>query len=395
MNRERNGVGPSVLRSLIVFSILLSVAGVLSAQEVSASGGEVFNLEYVEDGFRLGVAADILTDTQRFEKEPDLGERAIVRGRLLTGTEEDNWTGFAWDRSKGTLYVDLNRNRDLTDDPEGVFQSDRRADYQIFHDVRLKMAGDAELEYVLDVYVYKFGSSRPHCNAVVTSGFQGQFELGGRKWRLAVTDNMDGKIDSGDSFFLDLVDGGIDGSLRDYRLRSPAPEVLTFGGHSYNTSFAFHSDQNGQSIRVKFAHTESSMGQLKIDGKFIKRLTLARGPSLVMLDSPEDIVSVPAGDYYLQSVFLDGGEAGQFVGQLDSGVRVTIGENQVATLKVGAPLANSLTVTSFGRTLRLGYSLKGIDGHEYRSLNENRDNPPRFIVKKDGEEIASGNFEYG
>ena len=90
---------------------------------MSASGGETFNLEYVEDGFRLGVAADVLTDTQRFEKEPDLGERAIVRGRLLTGTGEDSWTGFAWDRSKGTLYLDLNRNRDLTDDPEGVFQS--------------------------------------------------------------------------------------------------------------------------------------------------------------------------------------------------------------------------------------------------------------------------------
>ena len=397
MNSKHNGVHLSAVKSLVVFLGSLLITGLVTGQDISALDIEVVNLEYKEEGFYSNGSAEVWTDGRRFEKEPDFGERSIVRGLLRTGTEEKDHIGFAWDRSEGKLYLELNRNGDLTDDPEGIFESGQNNSYQNFHDIHLKTTGDTQLEYVVDIAVYQFTSDRVHCSITVKSGFRGQFELHGGKWDLAVVDNMDGRIDSGDQIFLAPVGSGLADNAAESRLSLYAPEVVTFGGYSYNTSFQLRSDQDRQSLDVEFAQTECSTGQLKLEGEFIERLTLVSGFSAVLIDSPGQTVSVPAGNYRLEGVYLDGGEAGLFIAKFDSGrhERVAIDENQTTTLKIGGPLASSVEVNPLGRTLRMVYSLKGVGGYEYQALNESRENPPEFVVKKDGKEVASGNFEYG
>ena len=395
MKKQRNGVCHLAARFLVAFSVLLFITGVLPAQETSSSAAESFTLQYKDSGFNQGVGADVLEDDQKFEKEPDFGDRSIARAILRSGGEEKYNTGIIWDKAEGKLYIDLNRNNDLTDDTDGVFESERPGNYQHFRDIHIKGACEKDLEYVIDMNIYKFGGDNVNVNLTVKSGFQGEIELDGRKWHLAVVDNLDGKISGGDSIFLDLVEGGIGGGSVDHRLNLQVAELLTFGGKSYQPSFKFDSGQDSQTLEVEFTQVEKPQGQLKLEGKFINRLTLSSGSSTVLLYSPEDTVSVPVGSYHCKGVFLDGGEAGMFTTEIRHHPTVKITQDQPATLKVGGPLVNSVKVEPFGSTLRLKYLLTDSAGNEYESFSGRSENPPVLIVKKDGKEIASGDFEYG
>ncbi|RPJ00285.1 MAG: hypothetical protein EHM39_05090, partial [Chloroflexi bacterium] len=59
-------------------------------------------------------------ENQPFVKEPNTSGRRVTRGSLLCGGAEDQRIPLLWDYGQGKLYLDLNRNRDLTDDPEGA-----------------------------------------------------------------------------------------------------------------------------------------------------------------------------------------------------------------------------------------------------------------------------------
>jgi hypothetical protein len=61
------------------------------------------------------------------------------------------------------------------------------------------------------------------------------------------------------------------------------------------------------------------------------------------------------------------------------------------------PSAESLTphvqVTRHGRVLQMDYEL--LDAHGDKSPTIDRDHKPHFRICRDGQEIASGDFEYG
>lgn len=70
-----------------------------------------------------------------------------------------------------------------------------------------------------------------------------------------------------------------------------------------------------------------------------------------------------------------------------------IREGEEAVLRAGAPLSHRVQAQRRGRYVILGYTLRGQGGEEY--IGPRRTHPPRFIVRKDGKEIATGRFEYG
>jgi len=387
-----------VFYTVAILPILFSVNSALG-QDAPTPTKHVFNLEYMPNGFGLDVSVDLWKQDMRFEKEPDFGQRHIVRGLLLTGTEEKYHIGFAWDKTEGKLYIDLNRNRDLTDDPNGIFESvtpDMRYTYTCFEDIHLPIQFDStHLEFVIQMSIYDFGYGRPHCQVQVLSGFQAEIELYGKKWLLKVADNMDGKIMRSDRIVLIPVEANM--SLGYEQLSSSIPETVFFDGRNYNISFEFQPGETAPLLQVNFLETESPMGELLLEGKFIKRLVLEVGTSLVLLDSPETNVSIPAGNYHWRNIFLDGGEAGLF--KVNRYARkadeISVSEGQSATLKIGGPLHNSVEVQRMGNVLTLKYKLVGVDGCSYESLRGRGDSAPTFAVYKKGNEIFSGKFEYG
>ena len=383
--------------SKILVLILLSALLVNSSlgQEAEPSTEHVFNLEYKPSGFHLNMAVGIEKDVN-FEKEPDFEQRSIVRGLLQTGTAEKNNIGFAWDRAEGKLYLDLNRNRDLTDDPDGVFASDSKGSYQNFPNIHLEVQIDSvQLDFEIQITIYDFGAGPTYCQVYVYSGFQGEIELNGKNWLLKVADNFDGKITRADKIALTPVEANI--GLGFVQLSSPVPETIFFDGHNYGLSFDFQPGETTPSLKVNLAETDSPMGQLELEGKFIKRMVLEAGSSLVLLDSPEATIGVPAGNYRLSYIFLDSGDTGLFQADLNrqQSEDISVSKGESTVLKIGGPLCNSVEVQRIGKVLTLEYELLGIDGYNYNSLRGRVENPPTFAIYNKGKEIATGKFEYG
>ena len=96
-----------------------------AGQESNATKGQAVtvDLAYREVGYSfVDWNVSMTTRSGAFQKEPKLSPTKVIRGSLRLGSR-DQETGFAWDQAAGKLYLDLNRNQDLTDDPGGVFSS--------------------------------------------------------------------------------------------------------------------------------------------------------------------------------------------------------------------------------------------------------------------------------
>lgn len=137
-DRELNsGTACMAKTALLVVSVLgfaMAAAGSLLAQ--GASGGTsslsaqpaIAYLEYKEVSFSLSQwYREVRARSDAFKKEPPFGRNSVTRGMLPLGEGGTNEMAFAWNRTAGVLYFNLNRNLDLTDDPAGVFTSDHRS----------------------------------------------------------------------------------------------------------------------------------------------------------------------------------------------------------------------------------------------------------------------------
>ena len=102
----------------------------------------------------------LVAKSSAFKKEPVFSGSKVIRGTLQLGGGASDEMGFAWDRGAGKLYLDLNRNLDLTDDPAGVFSCGRGSDdnYQIFTNVHLPFRTPVGSRPMLvDLNFYGFG----------------------------------------------------------------------------------------------------------------------------------------------------------------------------------------------------------------------------------------------
>ena len=135
-------------------------------------------------------------------------------------------------------------------------------------------------------------------------------------------------------------------------------------------------------------------GELELAGESIARLILRRGgdSQTETFRRPEQIIKLPTGKYTVQEVHLDGG----YIYYASRGPKrhwVTVTSDEPATLKIGGPLKQTVTVNREGRVLVMNYELLGIGGEQYTTGS--RADPPTFAVYKGGRKIASDNFEFG
>jgi hypothetical protein len=137
----------------------------------------------------------------------------------------------------------------------------------------------------------------------------------------------------------------------------------------------------------------SALGELKLQGNYIDRLVLRRKDGRTeRFNRPEETIKLPAGEYRLQEVRLEGGYTCRLL-SVSGRDWVTVDEDKPAVLKVGAPLKQTVKAKRQGRILVLDYELVGAGGEKYTSTN--RTKPPTLTVYKGDKEIASDKFEFG
>ncbi len=337
-----------------------------------------------------------------FKKEPDFGDRKIIRGAIPTAREEKDFLCFAWDISELKLYLDLNRNFDLTDDPSGVFQGQGKKYQQSFHNVRFKsINSQVPLLYQVTVSFsdYRIYGFPLRCVVNVRSGWQGDISLYGRKWQLRVADNLDGIIGPEDVLTLRPYKEGqeepVDFSSYD---RLDPPQKIFFDGHDYDLGFGFEPGAGGSQLVVTFTELPSPLGTIEMKGSHIRRLVLGGGKdsssSLAFLDSPGNEVLVPARVYNRQLIFLEEGEIFRVL-LAYSRNEISVIQDKVTPLKLGVPLTHTVEMSRHGTELMLDYQLVGIGGERYINYGKNPRNRPAFAIYRGENKIGSGSFEYG
>ncbi len=141
------------------------------------------------------------------------------------------------------------------------------------------------------------------------------------------------------------------------------------------------------------AAEQPDMGELKIEGKFIKLLVLdSKEGDAKEIREPGESVKLPAGKYRVQEVYLEGGFTCR-PHQIPNRDWVIVAADNPAVLKLGAPLKQKVIVKHRGTLLVLSHELVGIGGEKYTRLS--RDNLPKFAIHKGQERIGDGSSEYG
>jgi hypothetical protein len=434
--------------SLLLGLLWLGGAGPLFSAENSAPAASLtptqsIYLEYRElDHSTATWAIPVTLQAAPFKKEPPLTQRDLTRGTLKFGNSTDHFTPFLWDRAQGKLYLDLNRNQDLTDDPDGVFSCPTKGAnefYQPFNNIHLTFktpAGSHQALVDLSFNAFGYQSS---VSAACRYYWEGKVVQPGQEWQLALVDNLAGKLGSAEGGSLILRPWAdrnqpIDpqpGSL-DYLSFS---HNLFFGQQAYRLDCAYVQQDNHPKFRLDLTEQPEQLGELKIAGQGIHRLLLARaGPSgvpvqtaeqagaaeafakryglrlaasqlpslVVVLDSPRPLVKVPIGAYESRLTLEHGGAQARrlsdgYYGFAQTAKSLVVNPTNAATLVAGGPLTNSVSVTRRGRSLTLNYQLLGANGDAYQLQGPRTQ--PEFAIYRPGKngdkKLASGKFEFG
>ena len=364
----------------------------------------VVTLDYQETDYSVNNCNVSLTvQTVPFKKEPAAASGRIIRGVFNFGGDSRDATPFLWQRDAGKLYLDLNRNRDLTDDPGGVFVAPaaRPAYSQVFTNIHLVFnTASGSRRALVDITLWDYGS-QPMCFRAARSFWQCKLTLQGRDWQAGIVQNSLNPSDSFENSRLLLrpwekrhqpfnAEGG---SL----VCVPFSRKLFLEGRAYQLETMTRS-QNGEARpALKFTEQSVALGAVNVTGQFIRRLVLPDGPYLAVLDRPAGVMKIPTGSYGQPSIELEhnGAEAFCTPGPFQTGETLTVDGKTPAALKVGGPLTNSVAASRRGQDLRLDYNLVGAGGEIYQLATQDRSKPPEFAIYKGARKIASGTFEFG
>ena len=362
----------------------------ISAQE--PEGG--YRLKYVPD-IGLNNNKMITTDAAEvvFKKEPSFQGHDVIRN-ILAGTKgESTMLCFAYDLTANKLYIDLNRNLDLTDDPTGIREPD---DF----DVSIPQQG-VTIPYRVTMRYFK-NTGNPQFYLRVSSGWTGKVTLAGKTYMIGLLDMPDGTLGSSGKFFIDEWTDEMDGQkLRDHPLGniSGIPHHLFLQGVYYELGYKYVPGEAGQTDLMFTAKPiEVPLGALAFEGENLRRVTLhdkLNGPVCVVLDRPGPIVQVPVGKYEAESVILSDNEKNGFLLKGDQELKFAVTADQPASLKLGAPLKQVISATTGWHHIAFYQKYVGVTEEEYRLIGNKPPTAPTFTVSKNGQTVANCKFSYG
>ena len=440
---------------LVAAVVAVNCPGNVSGSENSARPGApsgtvtTVPLEYQETSYQfLFRNIPIERRTDSFPKEPAPVPGHVVRGVLKFGDNPSNAIPFVWQPGAKKLYLDLNRNQDLTGDPAGAFSAQvlwAAPGYiqQMFTNIHLAFpATSAGAPMLVDFDFFQYGeSAQPLVCAMVRSFWQDKVTVAGRDWQVGLVQNLSdrpGSFERGqlllrpweerDKRFRAASEKpedtwGIGWEGKNWVVRASdafafSPKVF-FEGHAWQLDWSAEPRSREEKLALRLTEQQTPLGELRITGSFIQRLVLTGGPYVVVLAQPPASVKVPPGRYQPYRIWLKQGEAEAYyeyglpqtgkanivqavtaaqmpvVGPPPPEQAVVVNEQQPAVLAVGGPLTNCVSATRRGRNLLLSYQLIGTGGGKYWLVKGGDAKPPQFTVGRSGKRIGSGQFEFG
>jgi hypothetical protein len=407
MEQQEASTPKAVLWLAVVLGALLVVRAATGSERTAVtppSGpGQTAYLDYQEVNYTVIVwGVPINFRSAPLQKEPAWSAAKIVHGTLRFGNDNSNSMAFAWDRSAGKLYLDLNRNLDLTDDAAGVFVSRDRAaaSYASFTNIRLPIkTASGDRQFLVDLRFQDSGGGA-NCTATLRSFWQGKVTLGDEDWQMGIVANPFGSSVSLERSHLLLRPWAE--RDRPFDLNAGSPDTFPFAGklsvQGHAFTLASTSEPQGDNVRLALRLTDQqpALGELNVAGTSVQRVVLKGGPYVVVVDKPEATVRVPAGSYSQLHVWLKQGEAEAYRNVV--GGRLTIDTKKPAVLVAGGPLTNSVSLRRRGKYLDLSYQLIGAGGDVYQLGQQDRTKPaqpPEFAIYRGERKLASGKFQFG
>ncbi len=379
---------------------LASPAAPAGPEAASSAGAYTAELAYQEtDEWLLQRPVSVKLQTTAFEKEPQVGRRNVFRGLLVWDARLNEATPFIWDKGRSRLYLDLNHNRDLTDDAHAIFTSDLTNNDQNFTNVCLALptlASNRTVRLGLSLYSYRAGEATAY--ARLCYYWQAKITLRGTDWQFGLVESPLEDNGRASPRYVLLrpwaererrfhLNSGSSPDFFDYTNR------VFFGGQAYELDCRYDPRAEPARYRVTFREQAPPLGELKVTGADLHRLilTAARGYT-VILDRPQGLVKLPVGTYSVEETWLRSGEVD--IVRFRAG-KVAVGERRPATLVAGGPLTNSVSLSSQDYNLQLNYKLLGAGGGAYSFARPDYEHPPEFAVFQGTNRLAGGKFRFG
>jgi hypothetical protein len=335
-----------------------------------------------------------------FLKEPDLRRHRVVHGAFGCGVRTNEFIPFAWDQTANRLYLDLNGNRDLTDDAEAAYAGEYDGQLQLFPRVMLNFnTPSGRHRYLVDLRLGGTTAAQLSGTCVLRSFWQGRVELGGRPYQIGLVENPDAKTLTDETRY--LLFRAWDARTEPIRLNPGTPytihwpQMVHLAGQSFGLSSHYTNQAGSPCYLLELTPAGPQMGELRASGQNLYRLILQQpGGYTAILDTPGSAKKIPAGTYQIAEVWLRYGAAEAFY---DGPLPLTIGADASVSLPIGGPLTNLVVAERSGDNLVLRYQLVGAGRHPliYRMSTEDRSSPPGWSILSGGKQIASGKFAYG
>ena len=395
-----------MFRNFLVISVF-----VVSVSLMFAADGDQHTFELTWQEYGTGGSFHVELDGgEPFEKEPDFGQREILRGTMQYYGPSHGKTiiPFAWDKSESRLYIDLNKDGDLTNDPDGVLQSDDRTSgayqRQEFPEFDLHFeTGKGPFRYRLGVSLWDY-SYRKQADFRIRSGYGGTVDLHGVEWHFGVNDEMAGEIRSGSNMTVQPISQPGTGEKpagysTNFISSLRAPERLFIDGRCYDLDFEFRkSNDEYPSLSCTLTEKVVPLGELLVEGQWLNELVLKQDDMYVLPPLLDQAVAVPSGDYHCETVRIKYGDQHWASPQKPREITVTVPEGAQGVLKAGGPLQNAVRIERVGKTLKFHYELKGIGGETYDAqqiTGYDNEKKPAVAIYKGDMKLGGGQFEYG
>ena len=406
--------------------------GETSAGSELSPAAPVAHLEYHEVDF-APLAWEIGVERgASFSKEPVYSRAGVFRGLMRLGNITNMFMPFAWDSRQQRLYLDLNRNRDLTDDPAGVFTGTGQ-DVQLFRGILLEFPSkQGPYQVRVDAHVFEQGGTA-RVFLYVRSVWDGAIELNGKKWYVAVIDRPDGRLGPALSA-KEISDRMVirPWAQRDkpflwwhatlphmhdlshvklvtfpYRYAGNAevfdafnfPARLFFEGQAYRLDCRIERTGTRAGLELSFQPFQAPLGKLHLGGDFIHRIVLDGGSLpddiTAVIDAPAAEIQVPMGIYARQLVLLQRAGGTNFAIGLGTN-RLEVTETNGVRFDAGGPLRNQVEIArASGGTVSLQYRLANAANIGFHLAVHNEEAPPQLAILQADAQVGRGQFEFG
>ncbi len=322
---------------------------------------------------------------------PDYPSDAAT-GAISIGEAKNDFIGYACDKNTQHVWIDINRNLDLTDDPS-VHVCPVETEYINHHyaDVEFDMPGEPARRYRMDIRL----NSLAKTSFTVISGWEGFVELPTGKYPISITDNLNGNIDSGDAVMIGYRGAETVESYRPGGICAAGnPSHLFIDGKNYAITYRFEPGAAGVDLLAEFHETSSPMLEAIVAGRHIDRMVLVGNQGTLFLDYPSATIAVPAGSYTLTRIILNAGKE-DWKFESAPGHRYVFEAGKPVIIEEGAPLSNSLDLHKGVFVVSTSYKLRDKTGATYEPVSPFDLPRPQLLVLKGGKQILSTNFEYG